>query len=127
MGATKKMCTFLFKLKDCAKSNFRKYPNNSNDKQTEILAVIILRNPTKILTEWGTFNDFKSLASSDMGTNVPSKFLKLLQKIPHHLWPKWLNSATNCQQFLKFAKKIFQVPDSDNQSLDSYRWVKIIA
>ena len=48
MGATKKKCTFLLEIGNCAKNNFRNYSNYSKGKNTEILEVIILRNLTKI-------------------------------------------------------------------------------
>ena len=42
------MCTYFLKIENCAKSDFRNYPNYSKDKHTEILEFIILRNLTKI-------------------------------------------------------------------------------
>ena len=48
MGTTKKMCTFILKIENGAKSDFRSYSNYSKTKHTEILEMIILRNLTKI-------------------------------------------------------------------------------
>ena len=48
MGATKKICGFILSVENFSKSYFRKFPIYSKHEHTEILAVIILQNLSKI-------------------------------------------------------------------------------
>ena len=48
IGATKTICTFILKIENGVKSDYRSYSNYSKTKHAEILEVIILRNLTKI-------------------------------------------------------------------------------
>ena len=43
MGATKKMCTFILKIENGAKSDLISYSNYSKTNHTEIQEMIILR------------------------------------------------------------------------------------